>query len=109
MSAKYLLVLFVVVVLLTTHSLAQYKPPGSGHKPPIYKRPPAEEHSSVDTEKAFLDAYKPPKGKGGKPPHKPGHPPVVDAEDGNYKPPVKKPPVQKPPPKKPPHKPPSSD
>ncbi|OAY55578.1 early nodulin-75 [Manihot esculenta] len=127
MSPKYLLVLFLAVVLLITHSLAQYRPPIN--PPPIYKPPPAEGYASVEPtdkhhgppkkwppssvdgtigvgdhqEKAIPDKDKPYKRKGVPPPHKPGHPPVVDTEDAIHRPPAKK----KPPPYS--HRPPSSD
>ena len=132
MSSTYLLVLLLGVVVLTTSSLADYpkrppverppiehkpptpigKPPGGVKPPPKHKPPPGHgPPTSVGKppeEEEPLSGHKPPIGK---PPkgHKPGHPPVENAEEDSHKmPPKMMPPKIKPPPKKkPPHKPPT--
>ena len=96
MSPKHFLVLLLTVVVLTTSSLAQCRPP---IKPP--RGPPYEElfdllEKDDEVPKPFSEGHKalvllgkPPKGKGEKPPlenekphgHCPGNPNVGDAKE----------------------------
>uniref|UniRef100_A0A2C9W031 Uncharacterized protein n=1 Tax=Manihot esculenta TaxID=3983 RepID=A0A2C9W031_MANES len=88
---KYLLVLLLAVVLLTTHSLTQYKPP-------INKPPPAKRYASVDpTDKHHgLPKKWPPNSID-------GSIGAIGTEDVTHRPPAKKkPPLYS-------HRPPSSD
>ena len=141
MSSKYVVLLFLGLVLLTcaTTSLARTrleeeevaraqpfggKPPKP--KPPPKHKPPTVPHdhdderklTTVFSEESVEDQRplgKPPKGKGGNPPHGkyPKHPPVVEENDDvnkdAYKPTYKSPYKPPQPPRKPPHKPPSTN
>ncbi|KAI6694135.1 hypothetical protein NL676_021845 [Syzygium grande] len=78
MSPKNILVLFLLLAVLTTATLAGHGPP---HKPPAHKPQYTEESPTLDETLTTLDGDKPPKKK--PPPIKP--PPI--------KPPPKKPPV----------------